>query len=1343
MPPSDSPTRRRGSACRSGCVRRPASTRGSACRRRWTRGACCATRAADSTRWRWSRGRPRSCTSRARRLRSSTRSRAMAALDTPGCLLARAAGALPQPGGRRGSAAPAGGVRGTAVQRADPTPAGRESNARRPRCRRCSRRWASTATRRRARRPLPAVDRRLAVVRPARAVRRRRAAPHRRRHRAAVRPARHAGVPRAAAGAVLRRDRGRARRRRRERRPAPGALAHRRRHPAGRGAPVRVRRRRAVARRAPGAAARRLEQRMRAVIDFAKPAHTAYELRIDAGPSSKEHLTMSKKQLIEHKPAYRDGQLLLAEDFIAEQRLHIRRLDRHNLNLHGWGVVRGLDVARTGDAAVQVGPGYAIDGRGREIELREPATLDWQGAQPRAVLTVTVGLRTEGHDDAQQRAIACVAVLRVGAGIEEHDVPLATLRLDDRGRLAPDGLDSGGRRSLQAAHVGWLRTPFRPIRIPEDQKDAPPPFRRRRDAGGGAPTDRRQAQRARRRRHDGHRAAAAGHRDPPAARGRRGQRQDGEHRARQGPVGPGRDAAGQARGGQGDRRRQGRRRRVRPPVGDRARARRGRRRVQHAVAVDPRRGLRGDLAGGAGSVLASRRGTGGGHGRALRDLGRTPAGRARARGPADPRPGRHAAPHRAAGRALPRPLHLRGGGRRPAGQSARAPAVAGARQRRSLGRDRRRARAAGRRHRTAQRGEPGRRRRTAAGPVADAVRAGAAGARRAAGLPGVRTRPALREALRLPAGRRHPQAADRRSGLPAAAVVAGAAAGRAPPLPARCPAVPPRARRVRRRRGAAAPDAAVARPEVRRADRAVPARLRRGGCATAADGGAAPGRRRPRRTGARRRDTARPGRAAADAGADTAAGDPPDGPRRRRQADAGRGAVPRPRATAAGAAAGAPAGAAGGRPAGDAGAGGARGPAAGRGAAVRRPGRRPGRAAARCGARGAARRAGRRRRAGLPERRGALGRAAAVGGTRGAVGAGRPSRRRRAAAPVAARAGRRAARPRAGSFRRRGALSADRRPDRRGLGHGARRRVPARRARVAGGHAGPVRGLPAGLEPPAGHAGAQGAAPLPVAGHRAAARPHRPAARAVQPRPVPRARLRRLGIRAQAGAGQGPHGAVRRRRPGTGKTMAADVIAGELGLDLYRIDLSSVVSKYIGETEKNLAARLRRGRGHRARSCSSTRPTRCSASAATVKDVARPLRQHRGRLPAAADGGVSTGIAILATNLQHEHGRGLRPPAALHAGLAVPRARPTGTASGRASGRPTPRGTRAWTCRLLARRFEMTGGNIRNVALAAAFLAAEEGEAVNMGHLVHATQREYQKSGKLLRDAGLGDPLRG
>ena len=52
-------------------------------------------------------------------------------------------------------------------------------------------------------------------------------------------------------------------------------------------------------------------------------------------------------------------------------------------------------------------------------------------------------------------------------------------------------------------------------------------------------------------------------------------------------------------------------------------------------------------------------------------------------------------------------------------------------------------------------------------------------------------------------------------------------------------------------------------------------------------------------------------------------------------------------------------------------------------------------------------------------------------------------------------------------------------------------------------------------------------------------------------------------------------------QPGTGKSMAAEVIAADLGLDLYRIDLAAVVSKYIGETEKNLERDLRRGRAVR------------------------------------------------------------------------------------------------------------------------------------------------------------------
>ena len=63
----------------------------------------------------------------------------------------------------------------------------------------------------------------------------------------------------------------------------------------------------------------------------------------------------------------------------------------------------------------------------------------------------------------------------------------------------------------------------------------------------------------------------------------------------------------------------------------------------------------------------------------------------------------------------------------------------------------------------------------------------------------------------------------------------------------------------------------------------------------------------------------------------------------------------------------------------------------------------------------------------------------------------------------------------------------------------------------------------------------------------------------------------------------------------------------------------------------------------------------------------------------------------------------------------------------------TPRDA-ALDLELLAQRYEMTGGNIKNVALAAAFLAADDDQVVRMHHVMQATLREYQKTGKLMTD---------
>jgi len=200
---------------------------------------------------------------------------------------------------------------------------------------------------------------------------------------------------------------------------------------------------------------------------------------------------------------------------------------------------------------------------------------------------------------------------------------------------------------------------------------------------------------------------------------------------------------------------------------------------------------------------------------------------------------------------------------------------------------------------------------------------------------------------------------------------------------------------------------------------------------------------------------------------------------------------------------------------------------------------------------------------------------------------------------------------------------------------------------------------------------------------------------------------------------------------GTGKTMAADVIAGELGLDLYKIDLSSVISKYIGETEKNLGRIFDEAE---------------TSNAILFFDEADALFGKRSEVKDSHDRYANIevgyllqrmeeyeGVAILATNLRKNMDEAF--VRRLHFTLDLPF--PDEADRHRIWQGIWPKDTpRAGDLDLasLAKRFEMTGGNIRNVALAAAFLAADEGEVVRMSHLIHATQREYQKTGKLLRE---------
>ena len=123
--------------------------------------------------------------------------------------------------------------------------------------------------------------------------------------------------------------------------------------------------------------------------------------------------------------------------------------------------------------------------------------------------------------------------------------------------------------------------------------------------------------------------------------------------------------------------------------------------------------------------------------------------------------------------------------------------------------------------------------------------------------------------------------------------------------------------------------------------------------------------------------------------------------------------------------------------------------------------------------------------------------------------------------------------------------------------------------------------------------------------------------------PAPRAGARRLGACGPAAVAGIGVAALFAGDSGTGKTMSAEVVAGELGLDLYVVDLATVVDKYVGETEKNLERIFAAAAGVNAVLLFDEADA-VFGKRSEVKRRARPLRQRRERLPAAADGDAST-----------------------------------------------------------------------------------------------------------------------
>jgi SpoVK/Ycf46/Vps4 family AAA+-type ATPase len=210
--------------------------------------------------------------------------------------------------------------------------------------------------------------------------------------------------------------------------------------------------------------------------------------------------------------------------------------------------------------------------------------------------------------------------------------------------------------------------------------------------------------------------------------------------------------------------------------------------------------------------------------------------------------------------------------------------------------------------------------------------------------------------------------------------------------------------------------------------------------------------------------------------------------------------------------------------------------------------------------------------------------------------------------------------------------------------------------------------------------------------------------------------------------------------PGTGKTMAADVLAATLGLDLYKIDLSTVVSKYIGETEKNLARIFAEA---------------MTSNAILFFDEADALFGKRTQVRDAHDRYANVeisyllqkmeeyqGVVILATNLRKNMDEAFVRRLHVTIDFPVPAVADRRRIWEQIWPEATPRAA-GLDLDFLASRIEVAGGSIRNIALAGAFLAAADGGVVTMAHLLHATRREYQKMGKVLTAGEFGDHLPG
>ncbi|MFC7902859.1 ATP-binding protein [Streptomyces griseoincarnatus] len=228
--------------------------------------------------------------------------------------------------------------------------------------------------------------------------------------------------------------------------------------------------------------------------------------------------------------------------------------------------------------------------------------------------------------------------------------------------------------------------------------------------------------------------------------------------------------------------------------------------------------------------------------------------------------------------------------------------------------------------------------------------------------------------------------------------------------------------------------------------------------------------------------------------------------------------------------------------------------------------------------------------------------------------------------------------------------------------------------------------------------------------------------------------LGQWGMRPGGGRGRGVI-ALFAGESGTGKTMSAEVVAADLGMDLYVVDLSTVVDKYIGETEKNLERIF----------------TEASAvNAVLLFDEADAIFGKRSEVKDAHDRHANIesayllqrmesfdGIAVLTTNLRANLDEAFTRRLDVVADFPVPDAGHRLALWDRCLGDLMPRADDL-DLAFCADRFELAGGSIRACAVTAAYLAAESGGPLTMRQVVTAVAQEYRKLGRLVLESEFG-----